>query len=277
MSDQTNLSSDRLGKLLGSRIYDCNAAAITLRSDLSQLPKLNKLVDNRQKLFGVLCLLSFLSLLAALSKGSFVVAAGLAFVFFVSQWVRWLGKSLANERFMLAERLLELFGRDMIADGLLHLRLAFDKITASNNKVKTRRHDRNRFESTWLVLSGRYADGSKFSLQVTEIFEIKRRKNKQKPKGYVVKLTLAFSKKKYGDLQFNHSALTRKIKVQASASLKSAKAKGNVLSITAKRPEILSLKASAISEELCLLVKFLLLSSYEILNSEMKRINPAAS
>ncbi|MBX9720505.1 MAG: hypothetical protein K2X81_03830, partial [Candidatus Obscuribacterales bacterium] len=199
-------------------------------------------------------------------------------IFSICQWVAWNKKNLVDERYLLTERLLELFGRDQLENEPVAVRIVFDKINRSANVVRKAR-DRTIYKDTWLVMSGKFADGSKFSLKIEQIMHVKFRKGKEKHKGYVVSLTTAFSRKQYGALNLSSAKANAAMQLSSNARLKSLKVKGNVLQICAALPFPVGLpfKTQEACDELSQLITMMLLSSYEVLRSQSHTAASSAS
>ncbi len=258
-------------------LYQRSASADLLNKDLAKLSSFDRRAEIRQLLWGLSIAASFFAIFgaAALSdalKGakSLVIVPVLMLVISIIKCFQWSRMNLANERYLLAVKLLELFERDLKDYSQISLKLDFHKIDVKENKIRSAA-DRNIFASDWLSISGEFADGSRFSVHVSEIRHVKFYKGKVKPKGYPLKLTIAFSKSSYKNLLLTQERAKNLIQVQAPAIVKSVQVKGRVLRINAKYPPASSSNAEQIADSLARLVKMLLLSSYEILNDSLRK------
>lgn len=277
MSTEAKLESANLKALQTDRVYQCNSSAKALYDELDLVKNIAKAAAGKPTQW---CLISLAASIACVicigSVQAALIVALPATGFSIWKWIYWAQHQLAKERYLLAEQLIELFSRDMLSDAPISLRLAFTKLNSKENKLTIARQDRDRFMLGWLSMSGQFCDGSKFSLKVAEQTDIKHRKSKVKPKGYLVSLTLAFSKKKYGLLDLPQS-VSRLVQMQKTVSLKSCRSKGNVLNLSAKMPPLYPGKPEDIARELTLLSKYLLMSSYGILEATKKPRDSSAS
>ncbi len=281
MSDAPRLPGTVTAELRKSRCYQTTAAPDQILAEFVELKSFDKMAEGKIKQWMWLTISSFLLAIVLLislpgnSIGFLVLAPS---TFFIFQWVAWAKKNLADERYLLAERLLELFARDQDENDPVALRIGFDKINRKETMLRKTR-DRTIYKDTWLSMSGKFADGSKFSLKIEQIMHVKFRKGKEKQKGYVVSLTTAFSRKQYGLLQLNKAKANAAIQVSSKARLKSVKVKGNVLQICAALPLPLGLpfKTQEACDELSQLITLMLLSSYEVLRTQSHTASSNAS
>ncbi len=272
-------SKEELGLATLSRklVYQRQAPPAALAKDLDTLPEFDSSAERRMLVWliaGLLCFFAigieiFLHRATGLSK-SYALIPAILLVFCIVKFLEWSRKNLDNVRYLLASRLLELFERDLNPAANLTMRLDFHKTNSKKNKLRV--SDRTIYRSDWLFISGEYADGTRFSLCVSEIKQVKVFNGKVKLKGYPANLTLAFSKRAYKGLSIDAAASRKLIKVLDNVRIKSVKAKGNVLRISAMLQfNSIHHNPEPLADSLAKMVKMLLLSSYEILRSGLSK------
>lgn len=252
---------------LKNDIFASTGSIAELEYQLENLSKLDQMAEKKGKqalLWFLLSLASVFFLPVSFSYvGNILCVALIGFTGFT--WWKWSKKNYPDERYLLAQALLEILSRDCSPDEKLTLRIDLSDVRNKKNQL-ARRRDRNAYSLSWLLFAGTFADGSKFTLQVSEQTHVKFRKGKIKPKGYVFELTIVFSKKTYGLLQIDSRHAMTQLQLPVYASVKSFRNKGNAVRIVAKMGPIFG-KAAEISTELSTLAKYMLLSSYEMMKS----------
>lgn len=252
---------------LKNDLFVSTGSVVELEQQLVRLSKLDQIAEKKGKqalLWFLLSLASVFFLPVSFSYvGNFVCVALIGFTAF--NWWKWSKKNYPDERYLLAQALLEILSRDCKPEENLTLRIDFSDIRNKKNQLE-RRRDRNAYSLRWLLFTGTFADGSKFTMQVSEQTHVKFRKGKVKPKGFIFELTTVFSKKTYGQLQIDSNHAMKQLQLPLYANAKSLRSKGNAVRIVAKKGPIIG-KAVEISSELSLLAKYMLLSSYEMMKS----------
>ncbi|MBX9686456.1 MAG: hypothetical protein K2X27_07110 [Candidatus Obscuribacterales bacterium] len=277
-ADTAKPEAPSVAALKKTLLYERSTDISSLVGDLREFSRFDKVVESRQKFWVILTIIVLIASITCLAMNlSYAAALGFAALFFsVYKATSWARFNLANERYLLAEQLLELFGRDLDESVPVSLRLHFDKVIKKENVIKADGL-RTRYKHNWLTLSGRLIDGSKFSCRVAEMVHVKRRKGKVKAKGYALSLSLSFSRKRWGELKCTNERSGSLIKLPAQTYLKSCKIRGNVLHMNAKLEAQFGKKAPQLAEILSQGITMLLLSGYEILHSGQSRSESSAS
>lgn len=257
-------------------IFSCSANIAQMEAQLKALHSLDKLAEKKGKNalgFFVLAVLSIFALPAKLSHIGAAVSAGLILFTFI-YWRKWAKKNYPDERYLLAQGLLDLVSRDANAEDLITARIDFSGLRTGKNAVE-KRSDRTVYSLEWLLVSGKFADGSKYTMQVSEQTHVKFRKGKVKPKGYTFALTLVFSKKTYGQLQIDQNHALAQLQLPFHARVKSFRAKGNAIRIVAKTAAIYG-EGEGITRELITMAKYQLISAYEMMKSGQPPVSVAS-
>lgn len=261
------LNSAEVVPSVKKEIFSYSGNIAQMEAQLKALHSLDKLAEKKGKYalgYFVLALFSIFVLPDKFSHLGSAVASVLIIVTFIF-WRKWAKKNYPDERYLLAQGLLDLASRDSNHEDLVTARIDFSGLRTGKNAVE-KRHDRTVYSLEWLLLSGKFADGSKYTMQVSEQTHVKFRKGKIKPKGYTFALTLVFSKKTYGQLQIDTNLALTQLQLPFHARVKSFRAKGNAIRIVAKTAAIYG-EGEGITRELLTMAKYQLISAYEMMKS----------
>ena len=278
MSAEIGSGTSSIKAAISKRCYERSAKTHELNKDIDKLEKIDK---SAEKKIGSAKLLTFAPILgcivAGLSAGPMApflwTVCGVLIVIGIVLWTAWAKYEFSDFRYKLARELVLLCSRDIVETQPLNLKINFNMVNRKETQVR-KASDRTIYKDRWLLLSGTFADGSKFNLQVEETMHVKFRKGKMKAKGYVMILTIAFSKKSYGLLQLEQVASNKLVRVEENTQLKTCRGKGNALYLSAKVPPIYDFKDNKAVNQFLQLAKYLLLSAYGTLNATKK---PGAS
>lgn len=274
MSAEIDSGTSGIQAAASRRCYERSALIEQLQADIDELEKLDKSAEKHKGKAMWLTLsplaIIFVTLLTAAAWATPVfVICGLVLCWGASQWIRWAKLDLSDFRYQFARELLLLCGRDITENSPATLKIEFKAVNRKETTLR-KTSDRTIYKDTWLVLNGAFADGSKFTFQISETVHVKFRKGKYKAKGYVMSLAIAFSKKSYGVLQLENVSSKSLVKLDESTQLKALRGKGNALYLAAKIPNADSFNKELAINQFLLAAKYLLLSAYGILNSTKK-------
>lgn len=176
---------------------------------------------------------------------------------------------IADERHKLADKLLELVTRDSEPAVPVSLKLGLGVLSAKENQIKDPkiavRSDRRYFQTEWLRLKGRFLDKTHYVISVTELLHIKNRKSKNKPKGFLISVVLAYPQKRYGGVARLNQKAAASIKLPPGAALKSVRVTERSLEVSVKHLPIDG--KTEVSDRLYTSITMMLLSAYQLLNS----------
>jgi uncharacterized membrane protein len=187
-------------------------------------------------------------------------------------------------RYSLLERLLNVLGRDIQNSAHVNLVAVFSKPNLAQKKQDTIPHPirkdwkLDRFCDRWLDLKGRFLDGSRFDLSVTEFYQKaygwkrgssgkSKYKTKSKSKGWEVALTLKYSARKYGATQVLQQEIRDAIQLPNQSVLKELEIKPKSIHLVVKvKPEAPNSSDENLEEDLYRTITMMFLSLYQILN-----------
>jgi hypothetical protein len=191
---------------------------------------------------------------------------------------------LVKYRYALLARLLKVFDRDMQNSSPVSVVAVFSKPDQPHKKQDTIPHPTrqkwklDRFCDRWLDLKGRFLDGSRFDLSVTEFYQKaygwkrgrsgkSKYKTKSKSKGWEVALTLKYSARKYGATQVLQQEIQDAIQLPSQAVLKGLKVTPKSIQLVVKvRPNASSPTDEINEAELYRTITMMFLSLYQVLN-----------
>jgi len=198
-------------------IYEGSASPAELREDLERIRELDKTSEGKRRVFGWTGFLSLVGAVVsffALSDSESIAVSGgltaLGVVLLVMYW-RWGRTDVENRRYELLGGVLGLLDADLQPGTPVVVRMDLRKVD-DTSKLEERIDLGNakieNFRDPWLAVSGRFADGTSFSLSQTERFQRKRTtktnmrgKTKVKTKtksAWESALGLRFKEKRYG-------------------------------------------------------------------------------
>ncbi len=278
MSAELSSGTSSIKAAIRKRCYERSATTHELNKDIDELEKIDKSAEKKIRSAMFLTFAPVIGcIVAGLSAGAMApfiwTVCGLLIVVGIVLWTTWAKYEFSDLRYMLARELLLLCSRDIVEAQPVRLKINFNSVNRKDTQVR-KASDRTIYKDTWLLLNGAFADGSKFNLQVEETVHVKFRKGKLKAKGYVMSLTIAFSKKSYGVLQLEQVASNKLVRIEENTQLKTCRGKGNALYLSAKVPPIYDFKDNKGVNQFLQLAKYLLLSAYGTLNATKK---PGAS
>jgi len=163
-----------------SLIYEGAASPAELRKDLARIRELDATSEGRRKLFGwagflslVAAVVSFFAVTVLALSGGLV---GLGLVLLILYW-RWGRTDVENRRYELLEGVLGLLDADVQQGTPVVVRMDLRKIDESSKLEETidlGNTTIEKFRDPWLSVSGRFSDGTSFSLSQTERLQRKR-------------------------------------------------------------------------------------------------------
>lgn len=245
---------------------------------IEALAALDKVAEKQQAKFGTI---GALLIVAAIALA--IVSVGwVALILLIASICSFVacakaGKlNIPNERHQLADKVLRMVSRDMRDGDLAHLTVELAPATAKQFKIAPppgRRADRSFYQCEWLKLRGVFADGTKFSLGITQHTHVKFRKGKVKDKGTVAKLILLYPDKRYHSVNKFADKARASIQLPRGTILKSMRLNNRSLRLVTKMPPMFmtslslkELKDGGQAELLYKNVASMFLSSYQVLN-----------
>ena len=144
-----------------------------------------------------------------------VVASFVGIVIYNRRLSPWQKLDVVDFRHQLPKQVLEMVKRDMDSQTPVAIALDFNPPMTKTKRTDSMRHPyrngwtRDFFEDQWMTLKGTLLDGTSFDLGLTELWSQshgykisasgkRKHKNKIKPKGILLALSLEFSRKRYG-------------------------------------------------------------------------------
>ncbi|NEP17113.1 MAG: hypothetical protein F6J97_09425 [Leptolyngbya sp. SIO4C1] len=275
-------------------IYETTATALRIQLDCKKIAEYDRQIEKRSQLAIALMvmggLMAFLAVVMAeaLEPIPFLLAAALLAAGFILK-SRWQRLNIPNLRYQLVQALVDTLSRDTAPSTPFALKLDCSDCIQARKKVETLPHPTrhrwqiDRFCDRWLVLNGRFADGTDFALSLTELAVSKygwkrsrsgksKFKRKNKPKGLEIVLELQFPRKRYGAVQVLCSDIQAAIKLPADIRLKGIKCSDQRLSLSVKAPPAW-LEATRLHS----LITQLFLSAYQVLNLAKQLSQPTVS
>lgn len=276
MSAKTQPGKSSIKELMSSRCYERSGTIVELNRDIDKLERIDKDAERHIKKARLLTFIPLVGIfISALTAGALssisALICALISIWGIIEWGHWAKLDFSDFRYGLGKELLALCARDILESGKITLKIEFKPVNRKGTQFR-KTSDRTIYRDTWMLLSGVFADGSKFNLQIEETVHVKFRKGKYKAKGYLMSLTVAFSKKSYGVLQLENIASNSLVRLEESSQLKACRGKGNAVYLAAKVPPlgIYPFKPEVAINKFSLLAKYLLLSAYGILNATKK-------
>jgi hypothetical protein len=269
--------------------YQSSAPISELLADWQTIADFDKLVAANQRRYN---LILGLALLLSLGGGILVtnsvvwvgwllLAIGIGgLVYAGTMSGRYARLNLVNARYELLRQVLELVKRDMDAATPLQVQINFTAALDVAKKSETVPHPTrqgwkiDRFIDPWLSLSGKFLDGTHFSLKLTELSSKQygwkrgrsgksKYKSKVKSKGEL-ELLLNCPRKKYGAMTLLQSDATAAIQLPPGAQLKQLKMTENRLLLVVKLPAWFG--KTQPDKNLYQTITMMFLSLYQILN-----------
>lgn len=235
-TQKTNVDiADRVVK----KAYDCEALPELVLADLEAIKEMDAATNSQRGLCCTLAWLGVGGIFLAMLTGYGALATVPLMVWIIVMIVSAAiihKNDLIDARYLIAAEVLQVLCRDLKADTPVHMNLVMDptEVKAKFTRVVGWNHY---YRDRWLTVSGVMADETRFTVSITEILAVKRaRKTKYKPKGQLISLLLQFSRKEYGSMAGIADDLGRKLKLPEGYGLKSAKAKGNRMSVVIRMP-----------------------------------------
>lgn len=238
MVDATGTDRQALQMLIDTQRLSQAGSGEALKMRLEELTQLQQVASARKTRFILLIAIALVAALASFTAFKLPLVTGVLAIATVMFWARaayWGRLKIPEPRRLLAARVIELVERDSDAAELINLTLDLAPISKSEN-ISYKAHlkaGRSFFESNWLIVSGRFADGTRYQLRLKETAVIKERKGKVKPKGTEISLLLAYQEKRYGGVaQIGDAA--RAISLPRGVQTQSLKLANNRLRLTAR-------------------------------------------
>ncbi|HEY9880963.1 MAG TPA: hypothetical protein V6D29_21065 [Leptolyngbyaceae cyanobacterium] len=263
-------------------VYQANTSAEALLDELTSLTQVDTQIEQKLKtattLLWVGVVVTFISFfLLAVGIGFVTLAVGLGMAIWGGISRQRLVKiNVPNYRYELVIRLLQMLLRDMAPSQPVNLKLGLTPVELPAKKVDTIPHPSrarwsiDRYTDPWLELSSELLDGTRFTLSATELFQShhgwkrgrsgkNKYKRKPKPKGHLLSLNLAFSRRKYAAVT-QLSDLHGAVKLPSTARLKDVENRENKLALEVKSSPPPS------TDVLYETISLMFLSVYQILN-----------
>jgi hypothetical protein len=221
------------------KVYDREALPEQVQADLEAIKEMDAATNSKRGLCCTLAWLGVGGIFLAMLTGYMAMATGPLLIWLIVMVVLAViihENDLIDARYLIAAEVLQVLSRDLKADTPVHMNLVMDPVEkkAKFTRVVGWNHY---YRDRWLTVSGVMADDTSFTVSITEVLAIKKaRKTKRKPKGQLISLLLRFSRKECGSMAGIADDLGRKLKLPEGYGLKSAKAKGNRMSVVIRVP-----------------------------------------
>ncbi len=275
-----------LKSLKKNQSYSAIAPVSELLDDLNELAVMDKDAEHQLKHYGTLRLglivgaivVAFLASLFLFYVGLIALVGLLGAVIWVSiQRAKYVGLDLPDERYQFAQEITNLLARDMTPEQLVQLDVGFRSALAAENKTNSQPHPKrsgwtlDSYQHDWFKVQGGFADGTRFSLALMEMFQHasgykrsasgkRKYKSKTKSKGTTLDLQLFCPRKRYGALDVLRNDAEKAVQMLPGVRLKRCRVTPKGLAITLLLPP--DATASMVRDSL---IK-LLLSAYQVLN-----------
>jgi hypothetical protein len=173
----------------------------TIIDHLNQISTIDKQCEKSQKNTGIAAFCTIaISIIVACTVtgvGATVLVVGLiSSIALAAAYGEHARLNVEDHRYLLAEKLLEMFKRDLSPRSLVSLEADFHGVDYPSNFARKVLGGRL-FASKWLTLKGQFLDGTEFEFTVTEFLKIKHRKSKKRHKGYRLDLVLTLRDVRY--------------------------------------------------------------------------------
>lgn len=267
----TSKVSDAVREVVRLRAYEHAGDLPTLKADLGSLATLDKRDEKKQIFTIIICIVGFICLIvfAEHLKGLLLIGAIVAvialLIFILKSGAHF---SVPDERYLVASKLLDMLARDTGDDATYSVKIDFERVNAKRNFIRDVFGGRL-YGSRWLVLKGRFLDGTAFQFSVTELLKIKHRKGKRRPKGYKLDLLMTLNDKRYAAAQDLIAAPAKFIKLPSRCQLKALNMKRKHFRISVRAPMSYGTPAQTV-DELYVAAISMFLSSYHVLNLAKK-------
>lgn len=268
--------------------YTTVSAIPAIRQDLQQLQALDQKIEAQKAQYekllfvaiGVMVVAIILTALSLVVLGVPLLLLAIPAIVTLLVLINRVGRlNLENARYELARTLLTMVERDLPAGQPLHLTIDFAPATDQRKKQETIAHPLrsgwkiDRFVDSWFNLQGRFADGTKFALEIRTLNQTaygwkrgrsgkNKYKTKTKAKGIEVSLWLKFSTRKYGAIKLLRSDAFKAVKVPGGVTVKQFQLADQELVLLTKAPPDTSPNLQLVYRT----VTMMFLSLYQILN-----------
>jgi hypothetical protein len=260
-------------EIVQSRKFERSGTADALSENMAGIAALDKLAQGKATKFYIVGALGLVGGIFGFAFNGIAACILLAVgIFGIVKGVNWSRFDIADERHELTDKLLELVTRDSDPTLPISLKLGLGALNAQEYQITDPkiavRSDRRYFEAEWLKLRGRFLDKTQYLISVTEALHIKHRKGKQKPKGFLITVVLAYPQKRYGGVSQLNQQAADSIKLPSGASLKSVRVTERTLRLCVKQlPGGSKQEGDKVSDRLYKTISMMLLSAYHLLNA----------
>lgn len=272
--------------------YQSTASIATMIQNLSGIAQRQQDIIRTKQRFTWTAIAAFTGVFVSIfitvlipSLGGLLIVACLGYAIYAVIGANHQGKmELVKYRYALLARLLKALDRDIQNSHNVSVVAVFSKPDQPHKKQDTIPHPTrpkwklDRFCDRWLDLKGRFLDGTRFHLSVTEFYQKaygwkngssgkSKYKTKAKSKGWEVAIVLNYSTRKYGATQVLKQEIQDAIQLPSQAVLKGLKVTPKSIQLVVKvRPNASSPTDEIYEAELYRTITMMFLSLYQVLN-----------
>lgn len=269
--------------------YEVTAPIESIVADLQQITELDKLAEIKQEEYGKKALYCFVGLFISILLVGFLPILIISLFGFIIGLIytlvmryRFSRINIANYRYDVAQKLLQMLDRDIEKTAEIILHLSFKPSDKKEYKTGTIPHPYksgwkiDNHEHEWLKVQGQFLDKTRFQLTANGLSKRQygwkqgTRKNKYKSKnksrGLDISLILHYSQRRYGEVKALENTLLESVKLPNLAYLKGAKVTNKTIQLVVR----VGSQVADNSEEIYQTITMMFLSVYQVLNFAKK-------